>query len=116
MTENSPQCGYCTAEATHQDALTGEFTCCGHAISIDAEPLEADHECEKHRTVERHTRGLDCEHQDFPGPHQSPIPCQREAEWEITTEYASGGPGGAPTRTRYCEQHFFERLQEINDE
>jgi hypothetical protein len=36
------------------------------------------------------------------------IPCHETAEWAITTKYT--GLGG-PTRTRYCDEHFLNRLR-----
>ncbi|WP_330633754.1 hypothetical protein [Halocatena halophila] len=111
-TENQ-QCALCDRTATHQHAITGELTCCGHASNdIDAESIEG-HECEPQRTIERYTRDLECTHQDYPGPKKDPIPCQDEAEWVITTAYPGDGPGGAPTSTRFCDEHFLARLREV---
>lgn len=108
------QCVACDEPATHKHAITGELTCCGHASNdIDTDPIDPDHECEPQRTIERFTRDLECEHRDYPGPKKDPIPCKQEAVWAITTEYVAPGPGGAPTRTRYCDEHFLERLREV---
>lgn len=110
----TPQCALCDNPAQHKHKITGELTCCGHASNdIDAKPIEDDHECEKQRTIERVTRDGECEHRDYPGPKQDPIPCYEEAEWSILTEYPGDGPGGAPTRTWYCDEHFLTRLREV---
>lgn len=113
----TPQCALCDREAKHKHAVTGELTCCGHASNdIDAKPIEDGHECEEYRTIEQHTRSSkqECEHRENPNPPTGDlVPCHVDAEWEITTEYAADGPGGAPTKTRYCDEHFLERLREV---
>lgn len=108
------QCNACNRTATHKHAITGELTCCGHASNdIDAKPMDDKHECLKTRSIERIRRDVECEHRDFPGPGEDPIPCHDGAEWAITTERPGDGPGGAPTRTWFCDEHFLARLREV---
>lgn len=121
-TAESSQCALCSAPAKHKHAITGELACCGHASNdIDAKPIEDGHECETYRTIEQHTRSskLECEHRDNPNPPTGDlVPCHEDAEWEITTSHFPGEPTdpehpGAPTKTRYCDEHFLRRLREV---
>ena len=120
----SRQCAFCGGPAAHKHNLTGEYQCCGHAAGdIDAEPIRDEHECEKFYTIEQHTRSepLECEHRDNPNPPTGDlVPCHEDAEWEITTSWFPGDTldpdfPGAPTSSRYCREHFAERLQDIMD-
>lgn len=113
-------CVHCGAPASHEHALTGEPLCCGHAsIDIDAEPIRDGHECEKFYTVERSTRDLECEHRDNPNPPTGDlVPCHETAEWRVVTSRFPGDTSdpdhpGAPTASRYCEEHFAARLADI---
>lgn len=103
------QCALCDRDAKHKHAVTGELTCCGHASNdIDAKPIEEGHECDRERTIERHTRGLECEHRENPNPPTGDlVPCHDEAEWVITTH------DGPTTRATYCDEHFLARLREV---
>lgn len=103
-------CVNCSNPATHTHTITNELLCCGHASQdIDAVPIRANHKCEKVYTIEQHSRELECEHRDnLNPPTGSLIPCHETAKWEITRNLP-----GAPTRSRYCPEHYLERLQEI---
>jgi len=123
MTMNSRtdrKCVHCKGPASHEHALTGELLCCGHASwDIDAEPIRDDHECAKFYTIERTSRGLECEHRDNPNPPTGDlVPCHETAEWRIVTSMFPGDPSdpdqpGAPTGSRYCGEHFVARLNDI---
>ena len=113
------ECVHCGGPATHRHAITGTYLCCGHSDhDIDAEPIRENHNCEDFYTIARHTRGLECGHRDYPGLGEDPIPCREEGVWKITTSKFPGDPldedhPGAPTSTRYCDEHFADRLRDI---
>ena len=118
--ETNQDCAHCNGPATHKHALTGVYLCCGHASwDIDAEPIRDEHECVDFYTIERHTRGFECEHSHNPDPPTGDlVPCHETAEWEVTTSRYPGNPAdpdqpGAPTRSRYCDEHFAERAKTI---
>lgn len=119
MNTVAQECVHCGGPPTHEHAHTGEPLCCGHASNdIDAKPIRENHTCEKFRTIERCSRGLECEHRDVPDtPTGDLVPCHETAEWRVTTSRFPGDPfapdhPGAPTSTRYCEEHFKARLDE----
>ena len=114
------ECVYCGGPGTHRHNQTGNHLCCGHAShDIDAEPIRDRHSCERFYTVERFARDLECEHRDNPNPPTGDlVPCHDTAEWAVTTSRFPGDPfdpdhPGAPTQTRYCPEHFAEKLGEI---
>jgi len=112
------ECIHCDGPVTHKHTRTGELLCCGHASQdIDAKPINDGHSCEKFYTVERIVTESLCEHYaDYPS--ESLASCKEIAEWRITTSRFPGDPvdplhPGAPTATRYCSDHFADRLGKI---
>lgn len=117
----TPECVHCGGPGSHRHAHTEEYLCCGHAaMDIDAKAVRDSHECAKFYTLARTDR-LDCEHRDNPNPPTGDlIPCENDATWRVTTSRFPGDPfdpdhPGAPTATRYCDEHFVERFADIVD-
>jgi hypothetical protein len=87
-------------------------------MDIDAKPINYGHSCEKFYTVKRIVTDVQCEHYDTKCSSDELVSCNEIAKWRITTSRFPDDPTdpshpGAPTATRYCPEHFADRLDRI---